>query len=61
LGLDDPALAESTPSMEDIRRQISSMASRGFGPGTRSRSGKKDGSGSDSGTPARKQRRGATE
>jgi hypothetical protein len=63
LGLDDPALAGTT-SMEDIRRQISSMASRGFGPGTRSRSGVKEVSGqseSDSTTPIRKRRRGATE
>jgi len=37
LGLPGPLDANLTTSMEDIRRQVSSMASRGFGQGTRSR------------------------
>jgi hypothetical protein len=64
LGLPDPALADPAPSMKDIRRQITSMASRGFGPGTRSRSNTKDSStdsGSDAPATNRKRRRGATE
>lgn len=64
LGLQDPALSDPAPSMDDIRRQISSMASRGFGPGTRSRSNAKESSthsGSDAPAPTRKRRRGATE
>jgi hypothetical protein len=37
LGLPHPLNPNLTTSMEDIRRQVSSMASRGFGQGTRSR------------------------
>ena len=36
LGLPNP-LSSARTSMEDIRRQVSSMASRGFGQDTRSR------------------------
>ena len=64
LGLQDPALEGPTVSMEDIRRQVTSLASRGLGPGTRSRSGAKDSpahSVSDMAAPSRKRRRGATE
>lgn len=64
LGLQDPALEGASPSMEDIRRQVTSLASRGLGPGTRSRSGTKDSpthSVSDVAVPSRKRRRGATE
>lgn len=38
LGLSDPDLAEPATSIETIRREVSSLASRGFGQGTRSRS-----------------------
>ncbi len=64
LGLQDPALEGPSPSMEDIRRQVTSLASRGLGPGTRSRSGTKDSRAhavSDAAVPSRKRRRGATE
>jgi len=64
LGLQDPALDGPTTSMEDIRRQVTSLASRGLGPGTRSRSGAKDSAAhavSGVTAPSRKQRRGATE
>ena len=37
LGLPNPLDTSLTTSMEDIRRQVSNMASRGFGQGTRSR------------------------
>ena len=37
LGLPGPLDTRLTTSMEDIRRQVSSMASRGFGQGTRLR------------------------
>lgn len=45
---------ESAASIEEIRRQVTSLASRGFGQGTRSRSEAKEAAG-----PRR--RRGATE
>lgn len=62
LGLQDPVLTGPTQSMEDIRRQVSSLASRGFGSGTRSRAGNTSGQAAPDATPAaRKQRRGATE
>jgi len=64
LGLQDPSLAGSSQSMDDIRRQVTSLASRGFGSGTRSRSRLKETpgtSGSEAVAPARKRRRGATE
>jgi hypothetical protein len=37
LGLSNPLDASLTTTMEDIRRQVSNMASHGFGQGTRSR------------------------
>jgi hypothetical protein len=37
LGLPGPRDTSLTTSMEDIRRQVSNMASHGFGQGTRSR------------------------
>jgi hypothetical protein len=64
LGLQDPAFEGPAASMEDIRRQVTSLASRGLGPGTRSRSATKDSpahSASDVTAPSRKRRRGATE
>lgn len=45
---------ESAASIEEIRRQVSSLASRGFGQGTRSRSEAKE-------TTGLRRRRGATE
>jgi len=64
LGLQDPQTEGPSVSMEDIRRQVTSLASRGFGSGTRSRSGAKnspDHAASNVTTPIRKRRRGATE
>jgi hypothetical protein len=61
LGLPGPLDANLT-SMEDIRRQVSNMASRGFGQGTRSRTAERE-----SKTPnhaqgsSAKRRHGATE
>jgi hypothetical protein len=54
LGL-PPATHESAVSIEEIRRQVTSLASRGFGQGTRSRSEAKETQG------AARRRRGATE
>jgi hypothetical protein len=48
------ATHQPTVSIEEIRRQVTSLASRGFGQGTRSRSELKEESGS-------RRRRGATE
>ena len=42
LGLPGPIDPSLTTSMEDIRRQVSNMASRGFGQGTRSRSAERE-------------------
>ena len=64
LGLQDPQIEGPSVSMEDIRRQVTSLASRGLGPGTRSRSGPKNQPGHvapNATTPIRKRRRGATE
>jgi len=43
LGLQDPAQSSSAPSIEDIRRQITSAASQGLSPDTLSRSREKGG------------------
>ena len=43
LGLPGPLDASLPASMEDIRRQVSNMASRGFGQGTRSRTAEREG------------------
>ena len=59
LGLQDPA-DQNAQSIEDIRRQVSSLASRGLGSGTRSRS-KADNTTEPSEQSAGKRRRGATE
>lgn len=45
LGLSDPSLAEPATSIETIRREVSSLASRGFGQGTRSRTTAQNGKG----------------
>jgi hypothetical protein len=42
LGLPSPPDASLTTSMEDIRQQVSNMASRGFGQGTRSRTAERE-------------------
>jgi hypothetical protein len=42
LGLQDPAQSSSSPSIEDIRRQVTSAASSGLSSDTLSRSGQKD-------------------
>ena len=64
LGLQDPDLDNSVSSIEDIRRQATSMASRGLGPGTRSRSDAKHSHTHDTAnapSSTKKRRRGATE
>ncbi len=64
LGLQDPMNADSTPSMADIRREIISMASRGLGPDTQSRSNTNTAHGRLEVTgrmSLRKRQRGATE
>ncbi len=38
LGLTDPKSVDTTSSIETIRREVSSLASHGFGPDTRLRS-----------------------
>jgi hypothetical protein len=63
LGLSDPSLAESSTSIETIRREVSLLASSGFGKETTIRSaqdtkGRGRGRQSDGG---RMMRRGATE
>jgi len=62
LGLPNPLDNSLSTSMEDIRRQVSNMASRGFGQGTRSRTAERDtkttGHAPDSGN---KRRRGVAE
>ncbi len=42
LGLPNPLDTETATSMEDIRRQVSNMANRGFVQGTRSRTGERE-------------------
>jgi hypothetical protein len=44
LGLQDTGQLSSAPSIEDIRRQITSAASQGLSPDTLSRSRQKNGS-----------------
>ncbi len=64
LGLQPVSSEDQSPSIEDIRRQVTSLASRGFGQETRLRSVAKDAprrSPSDVSSPTRKRRRGATE
>jgi hypothetical protein len=64
LGLSDPSLDETSTPIESIRREVSSLASRGFGQGTRSRSTDQDrkspGRAHQTGS-TRARRRGATE
>lgn len=42
LGLPSPIDTSLTTSMEDIRKQVSNMASRGFGQATRSRTAERE-------------------
>lgn len=62
LGLPMPLDTSLTTSMEDIRKQVSNMASRGFGQGTRSRTAEREAKTTNH-VPAStgKRRRGATE
>ena len=64
LGLTDPKLTEQSSSIETIRREVSTLASSGFGPATRSRTTAQD-SKSKGRNPrtaeSRPRRRGATE
>ena len=62
LGLQDPACAKSTPSMQEIRREINLMASQGLERGARSNSDAEEAIprlDSDANTFTRKRRRGA--
>jgi hypothetical protein len=62
LGLPSPLDTSLTTSMEDIRLQVSNMASRGFGQGTRSRTAeRKAKTTSHAPDSSSKRRRGATE
>jgi hypothetical protein len=62
LGLPDPLETKLTTSMEDIRRQVSNMASRGFGQGTRSRTAERESKTTDrAADSSSKRHRGATE
>lgn len=49
LGLSEPESMESTTSIESIRREVTSLASTGFGQGTRSRSLTRENTGRNSG------------
>ena len=62
LGLPRPLDTSLTTSMEDIRLQVSNMASRGFGQGTRSRTAEREAkTTSHAPDSSSKRRRGATE
>ena len=64
LGLTDPSLVETTTSIETIRREVSLLASRGFGQETTIRSRAQDTKGRGRGRQSdgsRARRRGATE
>ena len=62
LGLPGPLGTSPTTSMEDIRRQVSNMASRGFGQGTRSRTAEREAkTANHSPASSSKRRRGMTE
>jgi hypothetical protein len=64
LGLSDPRLAETTTSIETIRREVSLLASRGLGEESTIRSAAQDTKGRGRGRQpdgGRVRRRGATE
>jgi hypothetical protein len=56
LGLPGPLGTSLPTSMEDIRRQVSNMASRGFGQGTRSRTAEREGETTNSASASRGKR-----
>ena len=61
LGLPGPLDTSLTTSMEDIRQQVSNMASRGFGQGTRSRTAEREAKTTNHAPdPSGKRRRGVT-
>lgn len=63
-GLSNPNIEETSTPIETIRREVSSLASRGFGQGTRSRSRTSEGKPSGPihrANPNRARHRGATE
>lgn len=64
LGLADPAGKQAALSMDEIRREVATLSSRGFGQGARSRAITQDSQGADgcgSSDATKKRRRGATE
>ena len=64
LGLSDPADVRPGPSMDEIRREVLTLSSRGLGHGVRARSVVPNGpamGGSHTGTSGTIKRRGATE
>lgn len=62
LGLPGPLDTSATASMDDIRQQVSNMASRGFGQGTRSRTAEREAKTTKLAPESSgKRRRGATE
>ena len=63
LGLSDPNLAETTTSIETIRKEVSLLANRGFGEETTLRSTAQNAKGRGQGRQpgSRTRRRGATE
>lgn len=64
LGLTDPNSIDTTSSIETIRREVSSLASYGFGPDTRSRSAAQESKSlgrNHKSSATRTRRRGATE
>lgn len=63
LGLTDPADKHAALSMDEIRREVATLSSRGFGQGVRSRTAGETRSAERHGSPegAPKRRRGATE
>lgn len=64
LGLTDPKLTEQASSIETIRKEVSSLASSGFGPATRSRTTAQDSKSQGRNhrtAESRPRRRGATE
>lgn len=64
LGLADPADKHATLSMDEIRREVATLSSRGFGQGARSRTAAQDPPNADrhgASDGTKKRRRGATE
>lgn len=59
LGFDDASKDGPSRSIDDIRRQVTSLASQGFGPETKSRSSSKNAPASSAAKPGAKRRRGA--